>query len=196
MLHVDTMLSSAEESRYLLSPEQILPYGTMLWASSIALAHHLASSDDIVGRSVLELGAGTGLPGIVAAVSGASVMQTDINMVALELAHRNVELNAVHTVQQRVADWKQWEDDQTYDRILGSDILYSAEMHSHLKSIFVSNLAPDGRVVISDPFRASSLKFFETLESEGWSVSISKWSIGDGDGARPVGVFELSRSKD
>jgi len=193
VLHVSTILSQAEESRYLLSPEEILPYGTMLWASSIALAHHLAGSDDLKDISVLELGAGTGLPGIVAAARGAKVTQTEINKVALELARRNLELNQLNNIEQRQVDWTKWDDGNLYDRVIGSDILYSADMHQHLEKIFRSNLADRGGIIISDPFRANSLRLFERLEAEGWSLSISKWMIGEVDDARPIGVFELQR---
>jgi predicted nicotinamide N-methyase len=110
VLHVSTILSHGEESEYLLSNEERLPYGTMLWASSIALAHEIAGRDDILGASVLELGAGTGLPGIAAASRGADVVQTDRDKVALELARRSLNINGLHNVQQRMVDWTRWDD--------------------------------------------------------------------------------------
>ena len=50
-------------------------YGVTLWPSAIALAHDLAARGNrLRDLRVLELGAGTGLPGIVAASFGARVI--------------------------------------------------------------------------------------------------------------------------
>ena len=194
VLHVNAVLSGAEEAEYLLSPVDRPPYGVALWAASIALAHEVAARPgEFRGANVLELGAGTGLPGIAAASLGAKVTQTDNNLVALHLARRNLERNGLHSVEQRQVDWVDWNDSELYDLIIGSDILYSAEMHTHLRRIFESNLATGGRVLVSDPFRASGLALFEEMERSGWSVSIGKWTIGDGAAARPIGIFELAR---
>jgi predicted nicotinamide N-methyase len=144
------------------------------------------------GKSVLELGAGTGLPGIVAASLGAQVVQTDRDELAMSVCQRNCERNGVEAIERRLADWTGWQDAGRYDWIIGSDILYGAELHPHLRRIFESNLAPGGRVLLSDPFRAVSLGLLETMEEAGWSVTLSKWSVGEEATPRPIAVFELA----
>jgi predicted nicotinamide N-methyase len=191
VLHVGAVISRDEEAEYLLSPIEHLPYGVTLWAASICLAHDLAGRDGLNSKSVLELGAGTGLPGIVAASRGARLVQTDNNKAALALAKRNLEHNGLTTAEQRQVDWANWNDRGRYDLIIGSDILYSKEMHPHLRLIFESNLAPNGRVLLSDPFRSTAINFLETLERNDWSITITKWSIGNDASLRPIGVFEL-----
>lgn len=191
ILHVGAVISRDEEAEYLLSPTEHLPYGVTLWAASIALAHELAARDDLRGKNVLELGSGTGLPGIVAATKGAALVQTDANKVALHLAKRNLDRNDLKTAEQRQVDWANWEDTARYDLILGSDILYSKEMQPHLRRIFESNLTAGGRVLLSDPFRSTAINFLETLERYGWSINISKWTIGEESSPRAIGVFEL-----
>ena len=52
-------------------------------------------------------------------------------------------------------------------------------MHGHLTRIFESNLAPGGRVLLADLFRKASLAFLESLEGQGWTVSIAKWTVGE-----------------
>ena len=191
ILHVGAVISHDEEAEYLLSPTEHLPYGVTLWAASIALAHDLAGREDLRGKNVLELGSGTGLPGIVAATNGASLVQTDANKVALHLARRNLDRNGLSTAEQSQVDWTNWEDTRRYDLIIGSDILYSKEMQPHLRRIFDSNLAPGGRVLLSDPFRSTAINFLETLERNGWTITISKWGVGGDSSRRPIGVFEL-----
>ena len=115
---------------------------------------------------MLELGAGTGFPSIVAASLGARVVQTDRQQAALYVCRLNGERNGVTSVEHRLADWAAWNDDTRYDWIIGSDILYAATTHSHLRHIFESNLAPGGRVMLSDPFCRASLALLEPLAYE------------------------------
>ena len=164
-----------------------------LWPAAIALAHEIAARTDAFrGSRVLELGAGTGLPGIVAAALGADVVQTDRHALALEVCRRNGARNGVQAIEYRQADWTSWDDSARYNWILGSDILYYAAMHPHLARIFGANLAPGGRVLLTDPFRDVSIKLLEQLEERGWTISMSKWSVGDEAQPRAVGLFELA----
>lgn len=193
ILHVGSVLTREDENYFLGELKGRLPYGVALWPSSIALAHDLVSrAVDLRGRRVLELGAGTGLPGIVAASLGARVVQTDRDELAMAACKRNCERNRVETVEHRLTDWTSWEDVGLYDWIIGSDILYGVELQPHLRRIFETNLAPGGRVLLSDPFRAVSLGLLEVMEEDGWSVTLSKWSVGEEATPRPIAVFELA----
>lgn len=193
--HVGEVLSFADETRSLGEIFNLLPYGVALWPAAIALAHDVASrADAVAGRRVLELGSGTGLPGIVAASLGARVVQTDRNGLVMSVCRRNGERNGVRTIEYRTADWTEWSDGERYDWILGSDILYGDAMHPHLRRIFEANLAPTGRALLSDPFRTDSLRLLEAMEVDGWAISLSKWTVGEDadDAPRPIAVYELA----
>jgi predicted nicotinamide N-methyase len=192
ILHTGAILSRADEQRFLGGEQARVPYGIVLWPAAIALAHEVASRP-VGGMRVLELGAGTGLPGIVAASLGARVVQTDRQEVALFVCKKNAERNGITTIQHRAADWTAWEDREPYDLILASDVLYADAMHPHLRRIFEANLAPGGTILLSDPFRKDSLALLEAMESDGWNVTLSKWTVGVAPPERPVGVYELTR---
>jgi predicted nicotinamide N-methyase len=144
------------------------------------------------GVSLLELGAGTGLPGIVAATLGARVVQTDKNAGALVVCRRNAERNGV-VLEQRAADWTAWHEADTYDLIVGADILYGDSLHPRLRHIFETNLAPGGRLLLADPFRPASFELLEAMAANGWNVAFNKWTVGVVPPPRPIGVFELTR---
>ncbi|HEX8390807.1 MAG TPA: methyltransferase domain-containing protein [Longimicrobium sp.] len=193
--HTGAMLTHDDEQKFFKELRDRLPYGVALWPSSIALAHEAAArADEMPGKRVLELGAGTGLPGIVAASLGARVVQTDMAELAMSVCRRNCARNGVEAIEHRLADWTAWEDGERYDYILGSDVLYGEAFHGALRAIFEGNLAPGGRVLLADPFRAPSLKLLEALEADGWSIALAKWNVGEDNAPRPIGVFELTKA--
>src|SRR5690625_245346 len=192
-LHSGAVLTQTDEYRFYHEPREIHPFGLALWPSAIALAHEVAMRANAFERTrVLELGAGTGLPGIAAASLGADVVQTDNHKVALSLCQQNGRRNGVvDQIEYRLASWGAWDDDTEYDWILGSDILYNRDQHPNLHRIFETNLRHGGTILLSDPFRHTSIEFLELLEGEGWSITMNRWTLGDDDLVRPVGVFEL-----
>lgn len=194
ILHTGAVISSEEEVAFLRGENTTKrPYGIVLWPAAIALAHELAARE-LAGLRILELGAGTGLPGIVAASRGARVVQTDRQKLVLHVCGMNAERNGVTTIEHRLADWTAWEDSERYDLILGSDILYAEPLHPHLRHIFEANLAPGGTVLLADPFRETSVRLLEALEAEGWRITMDKWTVGIAPPLRPVGVFALKRA--
>src|SRR5437764_15109328 len=55
--------------------DEFMPYWAELWPSGVALAR-VVGERDLTGKSVLELGAGLGLPPLAAALRGAAALAT------------------------------------------------------------------------------------------------------------------------
>ena len=217
------ILTYADESNFFRDLLNHIPYGVALWPSAIALAYELASrGEELAGTDRSGVGRGNGTARHRAAASfGARVVQTDRQELAMTVCKRNCQENSpnnkqnnqqndlrndpsknlsnsqrnnVAAIEHRLVDWTDWRDETRYDWIIGSDILYGEPMHSPLQHIFKNNLVPGGHILLSDPFRGTSLHLLEEVASEhGWNVTASKWSLGDEDNPRPIGVFELSR---
>ena len=193
IVHTGAVLSHDDEQRFLREQRDRVPYGVVLWPAAIALAHELiARADALPGTRLLELGAGTGLPGIVAASLGARVVQTDRQALALAVCARNARRNGATGIEHRVADWSAWDDAGRYDWIVGSDVLYAAAAHEPLRHILATSLAPGGRVLLSDPFRAASLPLLERLEADGWGIALARWRVEGDASPRGIGVYELT----
>lgn len=192
--HTGAIVTVAQEGEYLARERGRLPYGVMLWPASLALAHELlARGERLRGKRVLELGAGTGIPGIVAATLGARVLQVDRSEVALHVCRLNMERNQATSVTLQHADWNEFHSPEPFDLILGADVLYATSMHARLRAICESYLAPDGQVVFADPLRAESLTMLGELEASGWRVSVSKWTIEVDAGPRSIALYEAVR---
>jgi predicted nicotinamide N-methyase len=187
----DALLETAEELEH-------FPYGFLLWESGVGLARHLAAHPELVaGKSILELGAGVGLSGLVAQSLGGSVWQSDHQPGTLSLARINAEQNGVAGVHCFLADWGRWTHRERYAVILGADILYERQMHFHLEHIFHQNLAPDGKLILSDPGRTQAMEFVAHLEKQGWRVTLETQTVlleDVGQENRPVEVALMTLS--
>lgn len=182
----DALLDAAEELEH-------FPYGFLLWESAIGLARFLAANPALVaGRHVLELGAGVGLPGLVAQALGAQVQQTDHQAGALTLARQNAAQNGVISIRQFTADWRAWTHTERYDVLLGSDILYERAMHFYLEAIFRENLAPGGKLILSDPGRPQALEFAARLEKAGRPIRLETERVPAVEGSRDVQPVEVA----
>lgn len=153
-------------------------YGFLLWEAAVGLAHHVTDQGKpIQGKQVLELGAGVGLPGLVARSLGATVRQTDYQADALLLAQWNAQQNGIDGIETFLADWRTWRHPPRYDLILGADILYDATLHFYLEAIFRKNLLPGGRLCLSDPGRPQALDFAVQLEAHGWRIDLQTSTV-------------------
>ncbi|KAL4840796.1 hypothetical protein H8958_010276 [Nasalis larvatus] len=116
-----------------------LGVAAVVWDAAIVLSTYLEmGAVELRGRSAVELGAGTGLVGIVAALLGAHVTITD-RKVALEFLKSNVQANLPPHIQSKtVVKELTWGQNLgsfspgEFDLILGADIIYLEETFTDL----------------------------------------------------------------
>ena len=74
---------------------------------------------------------------------------------------------------------------------LAFDLMHALRC-TEMGGVLITRIPPGGRVLLSDPFRGPSLRLLETMDAAGWSVAMSRWSVGEDDAPRPIGVYELT----
>ncbi|XP_027446922.1 protein N-lysine methyltransferase METTL21A isoform X2 [Zalophus californianus] len=116
-----------------------LGVAAVVWDAAVVLSTYLEmGAVELRGCSTVELGAGTGLVGIVAALLGAHVTITD-RKVALEFLKSNVQANLPPHIQPKAVvkelTWGQNLGSYSpgeFDLILGADIIYLEETFADL----------------------------------------------------------------
>lgn len=152
------------------------PYCAHLWPASRALVAWMAERPDLwLGRRVLELGCGLGLPALAAAKLGArQVVACDSHPENGVFLRRNAARNGTR-VEVLTMDWNQPALRPSFDRILASDVVYEWPMVEPLLRAVGTMLAPGGRFILADPGRpalepavayAESLGFASILHAE------------------------------
>lgn len=136
-----------------------IPYWAELWPASQGLARYIWERVDFSGATVLEIGAGLGLPGLVAALKGGRVTMTDYKPEALEIIRKNAERNRISGVSLLLADWRRFPREHRYDWIIGSDVLYNPSLNGYVADILADCLAPGGHLLFAHPNRRVTLDF-------------------------------------
>ena len=134
-----------------LPPSEVEKDGTGLgtvWAASELLCDYLEANPTIVsGASVLELGAGAGVPGLLAARLGAARVQTtDYHASVLDRLRHNAARNGlVPPVEVAALDWNESADvSEQHDLVIGADLAPSESVAQLLAATVRRQLTSDG----------------------------------------------------
>jgi methylase of polypeptide subunit release factors len=148
--------------------------GQYLWPAALHLCHHLVSTWDILRTThCCELGAGSGLPGLVLAHQDGvqQVCFTDYDFGSLDLLEENIARNTLpssvectvhhlewgtaattaHTSNREVAETREALQGK-FGLLVGSDLLYATEVVAPLIETCAQYLSNDGVFVLASSF--------------------------------------------
>jgi predicted nicotinamide N-methyase len=134
-------------------PDPPLPYWAFTWSGGLAVVHYLLEHPELVNaRTVIDLGTGSGLCGIVAARLGAaSVQAIDVDPLATTAAELNARANDVelHVQLRDLLD----DDPPTVDVVLAGDVSYEEQMAERMLRWLQSAADRGSLVLLGDPGR-------------------------------------------
>lgn len=168
--NADDLISEADFVK-----DERLPYWADLWPSAKMLARSVIEERG-EGRRLLELGCGSGLVSVAAAIAGYDVTASDYYADAMLFTRRNVERNvpgaSIHT---REIDWRDLPKGLgRFDRVLAADVLYEPAYGELVARAIAKTLADDGLATVADPGRISRQAFLDRAVELGMRVETSR----------------------
>ena len=141
-----------------------LPLWAKVWPAYLVLARLLRTLD-LRGKSLLEVGAGIGTAGLVAALGGPSrVVISDVNEDALLFAEAGILRNGLEDrAAVRRIDLCSDRLDERFDYILASEILYLEDIRRALPEFSARHLKADGKIIFCLDALRDVREFFASL---------------------------------
>jgi predicted nicotinamide N-methyase len=168
--NADDLISEADFVK-----DERLPYWADLWPSAKNLARAMVEENGS-GKRLLELGCGSGLVSVAAAIAGYDVLASDYYADALLFTRLNVERNvAGKTARTREVDWRDLPKGLgRFDRVVAADVLYEPAHGDLIARAISKTLSDDGLATVADPGRLSRQAFIDRATEIGLEVDTSR----------------------
>jgi predicted nicotinamide N-methyase len=140
------------------------PYWSQVWPAAKAMATFLVRHPSFANeKKVVELGAGLGLPSLVAAQHAAQVLCTDYVPEAVKMAAISVTHAGLKNVTAAVLDWQHLPPNLEVDVLLLSDVNYEPEAFAVLTGVINTFLSKGTTILLSTPQRLMAKGFIAPL---------------------------------
>ena len=174
--------------------DERLPYWADVWPSARVLAERLLTTR-VDERRLLEIGCGSGLVSVAAAIAGFDVTSTDYYDEALRFTALNVLVNTGVLIDTRAADWRRFPHDiGRFDLVVASDVLYEPEHASLVAAVIDRTLTARGSAMIADPGRLAAPQFVEQCKERGMPAAIvDRIPFEEGEIRQTIDIYEVRR---
>lgn len=140
------------------------PHWTRLWPSALAMADFIVQHPELVqNKDVLELAAGLGLPGLLAARYAQSVCCSDYLDASVVTMLKSAQHLQLTNASCQLLDWNHLPDDLHADVLLMSDINYDPGQFEQLYEVLQRFLGRGTVILLSTPQRLMAKPFIERL---------------------------------
>ena len=153
----------------------------------------MASMEHDSKRRVLELGAGLGVPGLVAAARGGQVTISDYEPHILDFQRVSAAASGLENIEFRMIDWKNPPEMPRFDMIVGAEILFRDEFFQPLLDVFDRYLAPDGIIYLSHDSRRKSVPKFLEVAKKDYEIAVMSRKMRSEDGEITILINRLKR---
>ena len=168
ILHPASAEDLIDEADFAL--DERLPYWAELWPSAKVLAERLLRQEG-AGRTLIELGCGSGLVATCASLSGFEVVVSDYYEDATRFARVNAWRNHAPVPGALILDWRALPPaTNRYDVVVASDVLYERAYGNLVAQAIAALLGPDAVALLADPGRVGRDEFLRGLPGLGLVV--------------------------
>ncbi|WP_028581115.1 class I SAM-dependent methyltransferase [Desulfogranum japonicum] len=169
------------------------PVWIKLWEGAIVLADYFASQLVEPGTTLLELGGGLGVTGLVAAAAGYKVTMTDYEEHILNFQRISAAASKIDNVQFELLDWLNPPKMKQYDIIAAAEVLYREEFFQPLLNVFEKALKPGGVIFLAHDEKRKSVKPFLELAQKDYVIGMAKRRLKSLEGDTTILLTRMMR---
>ena len=149
-----------------LDPATPFPYWAKVWPSSIALHNMLKKHPSLIkDKTVLELGAGIGLPALMMAGITKSIQISDYDLEAVALLKKNIEHLQLQNAEALQLDWNNVPENLNPEVVILSDVNYDPIQFDTLINLIDKFVNQGCTILLSTPQRIMASPFVQKLET-------------------------------
>jgi 2-polyprenyl-3-methyl-5-hydroxy-6-metoxy-1,4-benzoquinol methylase len=142
-----------------------------VWPSARVLALAMQSFD-LVGKRILEIGAGLALPSLVIHSRAGDMTVSDWHPLSAAFLEENRLLNNLGPLKYQTGNWAIGNQELgSFDLIIGSDVLYERQHPGQLAAFIDRHALPDAQIIIVDPDRGNRIEFCQAMIELGYACS-------------------------
>jgi predicted nicotinamide N-methyase len=147
-----------------VDPATPFPYWAKVWPSAIALHNVLKKHPSLIkDKTVLELGAGVGLPALMIADITKSIIISDYDSEAVELLRKNIAHLQLQNVQAIQLDWNNVPENMKAEVMILSDVNYDPTQFESLTKLIEKFIHQGCTIILSTPQRIMASPFVLAL---------------------------------
>ncbi|HBN26101.1 MAG TPA: methyltransferase [Desulfobacteraceae bacterium] len=166
------------------------PLWAKIWEATSIMAAHMADLPPEPSKIFLEIGAGIGVAGIVAACFGHRIVISEYNPDALNFAKANALINNCHNLKIKYLDWNKPLCNDSFDQIIGSEVIYKKRDIKNLLNLFNKYLKPGGEILLAEGIRTTGLIFKEEMERY-FYIKVKKTTLRTNDSSKQFLLFQM-----
>jgi predicted nicotinamide N-methyase len=154
-----------EELQQRYQTQQIsFPYWGKVWHSALALTDYIVENNSLLAqKKVYEIGAGLGLPSLVAANYAAHCTITDCSEVPLQYINNSINANAIKNATTQLYNWLTQTVPLFHDVYLLSDVNYNPTDFPMLLQLVQELVNQNKTVLLATPQRLMAKAFIASL---------------------------------
>jgi predicted nicotinamide N-methyase len=175
-----------------LDPTTPFPYWAKVWPSSIALHNVLQKHPSLIrDKTVLELGAGIGLPSLMMAGITNSIQISDYNLDAVELLRKNIEHLELENAEALKLDWNALPEAIHPKVLILSDVNYDPKQFETLTKLIEKFIHQGCTIILSTPQRIMASPFVLALSI--FIIADYVELVDDNGVTKEISIFVLSK---
>jgi predicted nicotinamide N-methyase len=166
------------------------PLWAKIWEAATVLSAYMADLPVNPEKKFLEIGAGVGVVGIVAASFGHRVLMSEHNPDALKFAKANAVINNCDNLEIKDIDWHKPVSDELFDHIIGSEVVYKKSDIKSLLMLFNKCLKPGGNITLAEGMRETGLIFLKEM-GQYFNIKAGRRILRTDDSAKEFVLFQM-----